>query len=94
MKMQWVLLVVTEHFKNNGLTLDVLNERFSDLNGNLLQQWKKKKFFKLIKIKLLKYSVCVCVCSRSGHGKSPEELLCQCSSEAQWKKLHHDDAGN
>lgn len=56
----------------------------------------KNGLSKLINIKLLKHSLCVCVRarSRSGRGKSPEELLCQCSSEAQWKKPHHDDAGN
>lgn len=50
MKMQWVLLVVTEHFKNNGLTLDVLNERLSDLNRNLLQQWKNKGFLNRLRL--------------------------------------------
>ncbi len=96
MEMQRVLLVVAEHFKHDGLALDVLNEGLCDLNWNLLRQWEKKS----INTNLLKYSLCVCVCvwervhSRSGRGKSPEELLCQCSSEAQWKKPRHDDAGN
>lgn len=59
MKMQRVLLVMAEHFKHNGLALDVLNEGFCNLYWNLLKQWKKKGFSKCITIKLSKHSLCM-----------------------------------
>lgn len=49
MKVQRVLLVVSKHFKHNGLTLDVLNERLRDLNRNLLRRHNStKKLLKLL----------------------------------------------
>ncbi len=38
MEVQRVLLVVAEHFKHDGLALDVLDEGLCDLNRNLLKQ--------------------------------------------------------
>lgn len=101
MEVQRVLLVVAEHFKHDGLALDVLNKRLCNFDRNLLQQIKKKEkgfdklsWNKIVEAQLVCVGADVCVRSHSGRGKSPEELLCQCFSEARWKKPHRDGARN